>query len=205
MKSKYLVIALCLSAFLGCKQKRVLEDILPYKNKLRPSNTISYGEMSVMFEYYDQNQKKALDARSGKEETVSIYYTIQELKQYIGYVERLSKEKNIPLTGIRIFSAAYPEDYKIKEYQKKLTLIFAPTTTIKGKKGVAYEPLHSKKEDPIAMQVFLDKFTNETTRKVNRASVFLNPFATSSNLYDMPSSAANRGQLAPPPYPDSNN
>lgn len=198
MRLNYVIIALCVSVFFGCK-KEVSSGNLPcYENDKRPSNAISYKEMATMFEHYDGNQKKALDANLGKEETVSSHYTIEDLKQYIAYVERLSKEKNIPLTGIRIFSAAYPENYKIKEYQKRQTLIFAPTTTIKGKKGVAYEPLHSKRGAPISMKEFLDRFSNENTRKVNRASILPNPFATSNLDDDLLSSAANRGQISPP-------
>jgi hypothetical protein len=196
MKLNYVVIILCVSVFFGCKPVKLSDSDPCYVNSERPSNAITYKEMASMFEQYDNKQKKVLDAYLGQEETISSFYAIEDLKQYIAYVERLSKEKKIPLTGIRIFSAAYPDNYKEQEYQKQQTLIFAPTTTINGKKGVAYEPLYSKKGSPIPMKEFLDRFSGEETVKVNRASIL--PVLSTTTPPDLKSSGANRLNPSPP-------
>ena len=89
--------------------------------------------------------------------------------------------------------AAYPSDYKIKEYQNRISFILAPTTNIGDKKNIAYEPLKSGIKKPVSMQSILNKYASETTRNVNRASIF------SLNLrQEDPSSGLNRGELGPP-------
>ncbi|QOD60158.1 hypothetical protein H9I45_12515 [Polaribacter haliotis] len=204
MKLNYFVFALCISVLFSCDPVKPKDCNSCYNNNERPSTALTYQEMASMFEEYDNNQKKVLDENAGGVETISMHYTIEQLKQYIAYIERLSKEKDIPLEGIRIFSAAYPANYKDEKLQKKQTLILSPTTTIKGKKNVAYEPLYSDNGNPVAMQEFLNKFTNENTRKVSRASILPNIFARLSPPQDLESSSANRSNVYPP-YHNSGN
>lgn len=170
-----------------------------YPNDDRPSQAISYQDMAAMFKEYDNGQKNVLDEYISKKTkgrdsvaTISQFFSLSELKQYIAYIEKLSKEKDIPLTGVKIFTSAYPSDYKIKEYQNRVSFILAPTTTINGKENVAYEPLQSGVKKPVSMQSILDKYADETTRSVNRAAIF------SLNMRQSdPSSALNRGEIDP--------
>jgi hypothetical protein len=105
----------------------------------------------------------------------------------------MSKEKEIDLTGIRIFTSPYPSDYKIKEYQNSVCFILVPITNICNKKNIAFEPLVSDKMKPVSMKSILDKYADETTRSVNRAAIF-----SLSLVQDEPSSALNRGPVNPP-------
>ncbi len=157
--------------------------------------------MASMFHQYDIGQKPVLDqyrkelTGNAKEiESVSHYYDINQLKQYIAYIERLSKEKDITLTGVRIFSAAYPNDYSDKLLRGRQTLIFMPTADTKEKKNVAYEPLYSNKGEAIPFTKFLDQFSSKETQQVVRAS-FL-PFIGGQE--DFKSSGANRLKPTPP-------
>ena len=126
--------------------------------------------------------------------TISQFFSISELKQYIAYIEKTSKEKEIDLTGIRIFTAAYPSDYKIKEYRNRVSFILAPTTNIGDKKNIAFEPLKSEINKPVSMNSILKKYADKTTITVNRASVF----SLSSPPKEQESSALNRGEINPP-------
>ncbi|QTD39349.1 hypothetical protein JL193_11060 [Polaribacter batillariae] len=171
-------------------------------NNSRPSNTITYKEMAGMFHQYDVGQKKVLDAYRAKftgdktdtVESISHFYEINQLKQYIAYIEKLSKEKDIALTGVRIFSAAYPKNYEDKSLRGRHSLIFMPTAKINGK-HVAYEPLYSKKGNPVVFTEFLNKFSSEETKQVMRAS-FLPLFSAQED--DLESSGANRLKPSPP-------
>tara|TARA_R110002049_G_scaffold2846_13_gene23192 strand:+ start:899 stop:1555 length:657 start_codon:yes stop_codon:yes gene_type:complete len=171
----------------------------------RPDNAITYKEMASMFHQYDIGQKPILDAyrkdfSGDKEDVASIshFYEIKQLKQYIAYLERLSKEKDIELTGIRIFSAAYPKDYKPeKGINGRHSLILMPTANIKGK-NVAYEPLYSKKGNPIPFTEFLDKFSSKETKQVMRASFLSFLTQQDDNDDDLLSSGANRAKVYPP-------
>ena len=176
------------------------KDDTCYPNSDRPSQAITYPEMASMFKEYDNGQKIVLDKyiaskTKGRDSiaTISEFFSIDELKQYIAYIEKLSKEKDINLTGVKIFSAAYPSDYEIEEYQNRVSFILMPTTNIGDQKNVAYEPLKSGKGKPVSMQSILNKYADETTRNINRASVL------SVNLMqEEPSSGLNRGSLNPP-------
>ena len=172
-----------------------------YPNNDRPTQAISYQEMASMFNEYDNGQKNVLDEyitkkTNGRDSvaTISQFFSIEELKQYIAYIEKLSDEKEIDLTGIRIFTAAYPSDYKKEEYRNRVSFILAPTTNIGENKNVAYEPLKSGIKKPVSMQSVLNKYASATTRNVDRASVF--PFNLRQN--DDDSSALNRGNIDPP-------
>ena len=167
----------------------------------RPSNTITYKEMANMFHQYDVGQKPVLDefrkeltGDANEIESISHFYDINQLKQYIAYVERLSKEKDIELTGIRIFSAAYPKDYPEELLRGRQTLIFMPTADTKEKKNVAYEPLYSNKGEAIPFTKFLDQFSSKETKNVARA--FFLPFIGAQE--DLKSSGANKLKPTPP-------
>lgn len=169
------------------------------KNSNRPSQAINYGEMASMFKEYDNGQRKILNKyikkkSKGKDTvaTLSEFFSISELKQYISYVERLSMEKEIELTGIKIFTSAYPSDYKIPEYRNRVTFMLAPTAKIKGK-NVAYEPLESEIGKPVSMMSILHKYADSTTKTVNRASFLPLTFQGPPP----PSSGLNRGHINP--------
>ena len=171
-------------------------------NDSRPDQAITYKEMASMFNAYDTGQKKVLDEYRGKltqgkdpVETISHFYDLQDLKQYIAYLEKLSKKKNIELTGIRIFSAAYPKNHIKKELQGRHTLVFMPTAKIDGDREVAYEPLYSKKGNPIKFTEFLHKFSSKETKQVVRAS-FL-PLKSTQDEFLL-SSGANKLKPSPP-------
>ncbi|SDS37603.1 hypothetical protein SAMN05216503_2866 [Polaribacter sp. KT25b] len=184
--------------FFSCKSELKHEEHI--QNSERPVQAISYTEMASMFKEYDNGQRIVLNEyitkkSKGKDSvaTISQFFSLSEIKQYIAYIERLSKEKDIDLTGIRIFTSAYPSDYKIKEYQNRMCFILAPTTNIGDQKNIAYEPLKSGKSKPVAMKSILDKYADETTRNVNRASLFSLKLALRDS-----SSALNRGEVNPP-------
>lgn len=172
-------------------------------NDSRPENAITYKEMAAMFHQYDIGQKKVLDKYrldftndpTDATESISHFYEIDQLKQYIAYLEKLSKEKNIKLTGVRIFSAAYPEKHRDASKRGRQTLIFMPTAKIGNNDGVAFEPLYSEKGTPIKFTEFLNKFSSEETKKVMRAS-----FLPALNLLqdDLKSSGTNRLEHTPP-------
>jgi hypothetical protein len=195
---KTLVFILFTFLLISCQSEKITN--CPEENSKRPKQAITYKEMASMFKEYDNGQKKVLDKyitskTKGKDSvaTISQFYSIEGLKQYIAYIERLSKEKDIPLTGIKIFTSAYPSDYSIKEYQNRIAFILAPTTLIDGKQ-IAYEPLKSAKGKPVSMMSILHKYADSTTRQVNRAS-FIS--IAQGDDDDEDSSGYNRGHVEP--------
>ena len=172
-------------------------DISCYPNDTKPLQVITYEEMADMMDAFDKGPKKELNkylkkVTNGKDSVSTNYnwYKLDDLKQYIAYIERISKEKDIKVTGFRIVPSTYPKKYKVKELQNRQTLIFTPTTSINGKDDVAFEPLYSEKGRPVEILKFLDEIR---AKQVNEASV-LN-FSLQAGLE---SSSANRFPPNPP-------
>ncbi|WP_299015768.1 hypothetical protein [uncultured Polaribacter sp.] len=198
---KFTVFLFVLFLAIGCTPECAHKEHLV--NDSRPENAITYKEMAGMFHQYDVGQKKVLDkyrkefTRNKQDtiESISHFYEIAQLKQYIAYLERLSKEKDIELTGVRIFSAAYPRDHSTIAKRGRQTLIFMPTAKIGNKNSVAFEPLYSEKGTPIKFTEFLNKFSSNATKRIQRAS-FL-PFQILDGE-DLESSGTNRLEHTPP-------
>jgi hypothetical protein len=148
---------------------------------------------------YDKGAKKELDKYmkkiSGGKDAISRnynWYKLDDLKQYIAYLERISKEKDKEVKGFRIYPTTFPKNYKDKELRNLQTLFFTPTTTIDGKDDAAFEPLYSKKGEPAQVQQFLD---NVRAKKVNTVGML------NLSLQDsLESSSANRMRPTPAPY-----
>lgn len=168
-----------------------------YPNSEKPSQVITYEEMANMMDAYDKGAKKELNKyikkkSKGKDSisTVFNWYKLDDLKQYIAYIERISKEKDIPVTGFRIYPTQYSKKYKEKELRNRNTIIFTPTTTINGKDDAAFEPLYSKKGEPVGITQFLEKVR---AKPVNKASML-----NLSLQGGLESSSANRSNPTPP-------
>lgn len=163
----------------------------------RPSQAITYKEMAAMMESFDKGAKIVLDnymkeISDGKDSISTVYnwYKIEVLKQYIAYIERISKEKNIPLTGFRIYPSSYPLNYSDEKLRGRQTLIFTPTTSINGKNDVAFEPLYSEIGKPILVSKFLEL---EKKKKITNGS-----FLKSTDTTTIQSSSSNRLPTSPP-------
>ncbi len=136
-------------------QSQVPEGIYFYKDNGRPSNAIKYNEIVKMLEAYDETRKEVLKKSLGFEDTRVNSYPIEQLKDYLGYIEGLCAEKEIELTGINIISAAYPKNYSKSKEAGYQSLIFMPTTTIDGESYVTFDPLKSKKGHPVTFKSIL--------------------------------------------------
>ncbi|MEQ6123766.1 hypothetical protein AAON49_06155 [Pseudotenacibaculum sp. MALMAid0570] len=129
-----------------------------YKYQGRPDIALTYNELVSMLNQYDQTKKGALQAAHGKEDTRVNFFKIEDLKAYLAYVEKLSKEKKIKLTGINIISAAYPDNHHDSIKRNYQTLILMPTTEIDGRENVSFDPLNSEKGTPKTLAEMLMQY-----------------------------------------------
>lgn len=202
MKQFTLSILLFTLFLFSCKESKENEshndiNLSCYPNNSRPLQAITYEEMVEMMFAYDKGAKKVLDKYmkkvSGGKDTISTvynWYKLDDLKQYIAYIEKISKEKNIPVTGFRIYPSSYPKNYKVKNLQGRQTLIFTPTTLINGNKDVAFEPLYSEIGKPILIDDFLKKARLQMVSKSD--------FLKTNDTTSIQSSSANRLKPSPP-------
>lgn len=197
---KMITIVLFSFAFFSCKTECTHKEISDsdkscYPNDKKPAQIITYEEMAIMMNTYENGAKKELNkylkrVSKGKDSISTVYnwYKLDDLKQYIAYLERISNEKGIELTGFRIYPTQYPKTYKDTVYQNRTTIIFTPTTTIGDRDDIAFEPLYSESGKPMEITKFLnlalDKIKNDTLFK--------------SSNDDLESSSANRLKPSPP-------
>lgn len=169
MMTRFLLIFVSFLLFFSCKKTpknptNTTDKLNCYPNDSRPSQAISYEEMAEMMDAFDAGAKQELDKymkkiSNGKDTISTVYnwYKLDDLKQYIAFIEKISKEKGIPVTGFRIYTSEYPANYANKKLQGKQTLIFTPTTSVNGKEDVAFEPLYSEIGKPALVSEFLEK------------------------------------------------
>ncbi len=179
----------------------IVDSLSCYPNNDRPSQVLTYPEMAAMFDEYNRGARRVLDAymkkaTNGKETRSTVYnwYRIEDLKQYIAYIEKISKEKQIPVTGFRIYPTSYPKNYKDEVLRSRQTIILTPTTTIAGRDDAAFEPLYSGVGKPIGIQKFLNAARK---KRIKKASFF--PFQQQQEQDKfLLSSSANRANTTPP-------
>ncbi len=73
------------------------EGTFCYTNKGRPSNMVKYNEIVNMLQAYDSTRKFVLEKSLGFEDTRVNTYPIEELKNYLGYIENLCAQKKYTL------------------------------------------------------------------------------------------------------------
>ena len=201
MKKNYFfavcITLLCMSCGTNFRDTKT-KDISCFEYSGRPSQALSYKEVVSMLKHYDDTRVEVLKkANKGNNDTRENYFPLEDLKAYIAYVEKLSKDKKIKITGINIISAAYPDD--TDRYQDKAnhqTLIFMPATKIEGKNNVSFDPMYSEIGKPKRFDEILKKFNYFYRQPSPRNKMILK--ANSSGSDDMESSAANRTHISPP-------
>lgn len=96
--------------------------------------TISPKEAIELNQNFVKTKGKALDKIVEKEEkhphekdAVSSWFSLDELKEYIAYVEAQGKEKGIEVNGLRIYFGSYSNNEKDADRKGLSTVFFAPT------------------------------------------------------------------------------
>lgn len=198
---KSLLLVTIIISISSCKKKTGDRDpneiCIDYDGK--PEQVITYKEMASLLAQYKSTRENVLKNALGYEDTREVWFQIDSLKKYLAYVEKLSKDSGVEITGFNFISAAYPDKTiygKEKNYQ---TLILNPTTTKDGNPRVSFDPLHSENGNPAFVSDLLLPYLNEidsiTYRKKDIKKYIINLM---ENVEDMPSSAMNRGKGSPP-------
>jgi len=97
-------------------------------------NKITPAEAKILNENFVKTRSKELDKIVEKEtgipndkDAISSWFSLEDLKEYIAYVEAEGKAKNITIDGLRVYFGAYSKN-DIKADKKGLsTVFFVPT------------------------------------------------------------------------------
>jgi hypothetical protein len=88
----------------------------------KPAKCISVEAARVLQDNWAETRKPPIDKALGYEDAREVFYTIEELEEFLNYVKDESKKQGITNPGIRIFFGAYNDDKS-----NKATVFLAPT------------------------------------------------------------------------------
>jgi hypothetical protein len=178
------LLMLILVAFTACEKSENVTAPASNQTVLRPTNAITLEHYKTYTNLYKEQRLKDFNAKHPEfpmGDTQKVWFSIDAMKDYIAYVEAISTEKGIPVTGISFHYGVYPKTKEYGIYGGYQTLVMTPTTTINGK-NKDFEPLQSTYGNP--------KPFAEATSNPN--------IAGKDETTETESSAANRGESIPP-------
>ncbi|OAB78821.1 hypothetical protein [Cochleicola gelatinilyticus] len=88
----------------------------------KPKNCITPTEAKQLQENWMDTRALYIKNETGSEDVSNVFYTVEELEEYLTYVKNESKKQGIDSPGIRIYFAAYNDSKS-----KKATVFLAPT------------------------------------------------------------------------------
>lgn len=172
---KTLLLITCCVLFFNCNEKETdLELNSELTNDLtfgfvsegRPDNALSYSEIITMLHQYDKTRSQALMNGLGKEDNRSVFFSKEDLKNFIEEVETISAEKRINFTGVSFLSTAYPEDYSDVTKKGERTLVLMPTTSIGGDDTIIFDPRQSESNSPSTLDNIIEDFGFKDRKKI---------------------------------------
>ncbi len=113
-----------------------------------PQNLISLKEFNEMRDEFNSTIKSKL----GTQETESVWWSFQNLKDYIDYIEKEARNNNILISGIRFHMVAQTLD------KKQLTLALTPTY-LSNDKHIDFDPVLSKDNSPTDLKILESNIT----------------------------------------------
>ena len=97
-------------------------------------NKINFKEAQELNQNFIKTRSKALDKiveiETGKpkqKDAISSWFSLDELKEYIAFVEAEGKAKNINVNGLRVYFGAYAKNDKNADKNALSTVFFVPT------------------------------------------------------------------------------
>ena len=135
MKQTTLVIALATTLLFlnACSEKQQYEE---------PTQLITNNLATDLSGRYIEKRSGLISTDIGKEDASAVWYSIEELENYINYVKCKGTEKGIDVTGVRFYMGVYPNDSVVYKEKAGLTTIFLSPT----KKRAANQNANSKSE-----------------------------------------------------------
>lgn len=88
---------------------------------------ITPEEATELNQNFVKTRSKAIDVAIGKKDALSCWFSIEELKEYIDFVEQEGKAKGIAVNGLRIYFGAYSKNENNPNKSNLSTVFFIPT------------------------------------------------------------------------------
>lgn len=93
---------------------------------------ITPGEAKELNQNFVKTRSLAIDKAIGKKDAISSWFSLDDLREYIAYVESEGNAKGITINGLRVYFGSYSKNDKNPEKNNLSTVFFVPTQAKKG-------------------------------------------------------------------------
>lgn len=164
-----------------------LQEQLGQVNDEKPKNIITSVQARKLYDNYARKRVKFIDSLVGEgpdgkpfEATRSLFYDLDSLKNYLAYINRISKKAGVEPTGLRFYFGVYADNYvrgNSRAYAKRQTFFIAPTLPKKvgdTKRQVGYTISDDFKVEFLTDKIDLDSRTGslQNKTKLQEAGLF---------------------------------
>jgi len=94
----------------------------------KPNNLITKERAIELCKAHD-TKHAAISRAINAQDNRSTWYSLEELKEYIAYIEAQGREKGYNVEGIRFYVGSYPENDRVSGKSNSTTIFLAPTGT----------------------------------------------------------------------------
>lgn len=92
----------------------------------KPNNLITKERAIELCKAHD-TKHAAISRAINAQDNRSTWYSLEELKEYIAYIEAQGREKGYNVDGIRFYIGSYPENDRASGKSNSTTIFLAPT------------------------------------------------------------------------------
>jgi hypothetical protein len=110
------------------------------KKSLRVGKYVGNEHVDMVVRNYKKERWIHNSERIGKEDSLSAWYSVEELEEYIEMIKKNGAD------GIKFYFGTYPENYEPKpEYSSRQTIVLVATKSKETEKGVINKDLYINK------------------------------------------------------------
>ncbi|MVO10842.1 hypothetical protein GOQ30_16850 [Flavobacterium sp. TP390] len=127
MKKNFRPILLAIALILTSCEKNDEVTNNESSNFSKPKQLISNDFAKSLNDNYITERMSNIQLRDGSDDANAVWFSIEELENYIAYVKKEGEEKNLEIDGIRFYYGVYPNNYESSEKAGKTTIFLTPT------------------------------------------------------------------------------
>jgi len=116
------------------------------KKPVRAGKIVGNDHVDMVVRNYKQNRWIQNSERIGKEDSLSVWFSADELEEYIQWIKENGAD------GVKCYFGAYPENFEEKpEYSGRQTIVMVATKSKQTDKGLVNKDLYIQKNGELTV------------------------------------------------------
>lgn len=128
-----------------------MSDNLKTSITMEPKQLISLEKAKELNENYNETRARLHQEKMGKEDANAVWYSLEELENYIAYVKKQGAEKGYVVDGIRLYMGVYSTTEA--ESKAGYSTIFLAPTGQQSKGGSQQKSATNKEGSPDILEI----------------------------------------------------